>query len=81
MMRRGTRFASNHYALHQNENLLKAQMGHSKDEDTLMQHYRSMRTRAKRRSFGRRCRAERRYDCEANVNNFRLCFLAVKMFD
>lgn len=34
-----------HYASHQDESLLKAQLGHSEDEDTLMQHYRALATR------------------------------------
>jgi integrase len=38
-------FASMHYAQHQDEALLKAQMGHSEDEDTLMQSYRALATR------------------------------------
>lgn len=44
-------FASMHYAKHQDESLLKAQMGHSKDEDTLMQHYRALKTRAEAEKF------------------------------
>jgi integrase len=35
-------FATMHYAAHQNETLLKAQMGHSRGEDTLFQHYRAV---------------------------------------
>lgn len=44
-------FASMHYAHHQDEALLKAQMGHSKDEDTLMQHYRALKTRKEAEAF------------------------------
>lgn len=44
-------FASMHYAQHQKENVLKAQMGHSKDEDTLMQHYRALKTRREAEEF------------------------------
>lgn len=38
-------FASMHYAAHQNESLLKAQMGHSAREDVLFRHYRALKTR------------------------------------
>lgn len=44
-------FASMHYAAHQNESLLKAQMGHSEDQDTLMRHYRAMVTREEAKAF------------------------------
>jgi len=44
-------FASMHYAQHQNEQLLKAQMGHSDREDTLMQHYRALTTRKEAEQF------------------------------
>lgn len=35
-------FATMHYAMHQNETRLKAQMGHSRGEDTLFEHYRAV---------------------------------------
>lgn len=39
-------FASYHYALHQNENLLKAQMGHRLSSDVLYQNYRQRVSRS-----------------------------------
>ena len=44
-------FASMHYAHHQNESLLKAQMGHSDDEDVLFQHYRGLVSRRAAAAF------------------------------
>jgi hypothetical protein len=44
-------FASNHYAQHQNEALLKAQMGHWKQSDTLHRHYRAVKTREEAARF------------------------------
>lgn len=44
-------FASMHYAAHQNESLLKAQMGHSAKEEVLFQHYRALKTRAEAALF------------------------------
>lgn len=44
-------FASNHYAQHQNEALLKAQMGHWKQSDTLHRHYRAVKTRDQAAKF------------------------------
>jgi len=44
-------FASMHYAEHQDEAALKAQMGHSKAEETLMQHYRALATRKEAAEF------------------------------
>lgn len=44
-------FASMHYATHQNESLLKAQMGHSENQDTLMRHYRALVTREEAKAF------------------------------
>lgn len=44
-------FASMHYAHYQDEGALKAQMGHSDDEDTLMQHYRALMTRREAAEF------------------------------
>ena len=44
-------FASMHYAQHQDEALLKAQMGHSAGEDTLMRHYRALAGRAEASKF------------------------------
>jgi integrase len=44
-------FASMHYAQHQDEAALKAQMGHSKEEETLMRHYRAMVTRKEAKLF------------------------------
>ncbi len=44
-------FASMHYAQHQNESLLKAQMGHSAGEDVLFRHYRALKTRAEASAF------------------------------
>lgn len=37
-------FASYHYAQHQNEHLLKSQLGHYQGSDILFQHYRAIRT-------------------------------------
>ena len=39
-------FASMHYALHQDESLLKAQMGHWEHTSTLHRHYRALKTKA-----------------------------------
>jgi integrase len=44
-------FASMHYAHFQNESLLKAQMGHSQDEDVLFQHYRGLVSRREAAAF------------------------------
>ncbi len=44
-------FASMHYAHHQNESLLKAQMGHSDEEDVLFQHYRGLVSRREAAAF------------------------------
>lgn len=44
-------FASMHYAAHQNESLLKAQLGHSSKEEVLFQHYRALKTRAEATTF------------------------------
>lgn len=46
-------FASYHLALHQNENLLKAQMGHSIGSEVLWQHYRARVTRREAEAFWR----------------------------
>lgn len=46
-------FASYHLALHQNENLLKAQMGHSVGSEVLWQHYRARVTRREAEAFWR----------------------------
>lgn len=46
-------FASYHYALHQNEAMLKAQMGHSLDSHTLWQHYRRRVSRREAVAFWR----------------------------
>jgi integrase len=44
-------FASMHYAQHQDESLLKAQMGHWERADTLHRHYRALTTRAEAAAF------------------------------
>lgn len=44
-------FASMHYAHHQDESLLKAQMGHWERADTLHRHYRALTTRAEAAAF------------------------------
>lgn len=44
-------FASMHYAQHQDEALLKAQMGHWERADTLHRHYRALTTRAEAAAF------------------------------
>ena len=44
-------FASMHYAAFQNESLLKAQMGHWEDTDTLHRHYRALKTKAEAARF------------------------------
>lgn len=44
-------FASMHYAAHQNESLLKAQLGHSAREEVLFRHYRALKTRAEAAAF------------------------------
>ena len=44
-------FASYHFAMHQNENVLKAQMGHAKGSDVLWQHYRLRVTRRESERF------------------------------
>ena len=44
-------FASMHYAQHQNEHLLKAQMGHWEKAETLMRHYRAVMTRTEAARF------------------------------
>ena len=46
-------YASMHYAQHQDEALLKAQMGHWERADTLHRHYRALRTRAEAAEFWR----------------------------
>jgi integrase len=43
-------FASMHYAFHQNENLLQAQMGHE-NATMLHRHYRALKTRAEAEEF------------------------------
>ncbi|XHR27520.1 MAG: tyrosine-type recombinase/integrase [Chthoniobacteraceae bacterium] len=53
-------FASMHYAEHQDEALLKAQMGHSAGEDTLMRHYRALATRAEAAAFWKFTPSKRR---------------------
>lgn len=44
-------FASYHYAMHQDESKLKAQMGHWEKSEALMQHYRALRTRVEAERF------------------------------
>jgi integrase len=44
-------YASMHYAQHQDEGLLKAQMGHWERADTLHRHYRALTTRAEAAAF------------------------------
>ena len=44
-------FASMHYAQHQDEALLKAQMGHSREEEILFRHYRGLVTRREASRF------------------------------
>jgi integrase len=44
-------FASMHYALWQNESLLKAQLGHAGREDVLFSHYRALKTRREAAEF------------------------------
>lgn len=44
-------FASMHYAQHQDEALLKAQMGHSREEEILFRHYRGLVTRREAAAF------------------------------
>jgi integrase len=44
-------YASMHYAAHQNESLLKAQMGHWRGSDTLHRHYRALKTRSEALAF------------------------------
>jgi integrase len=44
-------FASYHYAMHQNGALLRAQMGHGEREDTLLRHYRGLRSRRDAEAF------------------------------
>jgi integrase len=44
-------FASMHYAEHQNESLLKAQLGHAGREDVLFSHYRALKTRKEAAEF------------------------------
>jgi integrase len=46
-------FASYHLALSENENRLKAQMGHAKDSEVLWQHYRARVTRREAERFWR----------------------------
>jgi integrase len=44
-------FASMHYAMHQDESLLKAQMGHWERTSTLHRHYRALKTKAEAAKF------------------------------
>lgn len=44
-------YASMHYAQHQNEHMLKAQMGHWEKAETLMRHYRAVMTRKQAAQF------------------------------
>jgi integrase len=46
-------YASYHFAMWQNENLLKAQMGHSRESEVLWQHYRARVTRREAERFWR----------------------------
>jgi integrase len=46
-------YASYHFAMWQNENLLKAQMGHSRDSEVLWQHYRARVTRREAERYWR----------------------------
>jgi integrase len=46
-------YASYHFAMWQNENLLKAQLGHSRDSEVLWQHYRARVTRREAERYWR----------------------------